>query len=120
MSEQIAWCVELLIQPDQLDSFLELTAEMVEETAKEPGVLTYQRFVSDDGLIVHAVERYESFEAALSHLQTFEEKFARRFTNMVTRQRFIAYGTPNAALKKVLDRFGAVWLKPFGHFAHRP
>ena len=45
MSEQIAWCVELLIQPGQLDSFLELTAEMVEETAKEPGVLTYQRAI---------------------------------------------------------------------------
>jgi len=57
MSEQIAWCVELLIQPGQLDSFLELTAEMVEETAKEPGVLTYQRFFSDYPLIIQAVER---------------------------------------------------------------
>ena len=43
MSKQFAWCAELAIQPGQLHNFMTLTAEMVDETAKEPGVLTYQR-----------------------------------------------------------------------------
>jgi quinol monooxygenase YgiN len=62
MSDQIAWCVELAIPPGGLDNFIELTAQMVDETAKEPGVLAYQRFVSDDGQTVHAVEQYGCFE----------------------------------------------------------
>lgn len=44
VSEHIGWCVELAIQPGQFDSFIELTREMVAETAAEPGVLAYQRF----------------------------------------------------------------------------
>ena len=41
---------------------------MVDETANESGVLTYHRFISDDGMVCHAVERYESCDAALAHL----------------------------------------------------
>ena len=41
MTEQIGWWVELEVQPGRLDSFLVLTAEMVDETAKESGVLSY-------------------------------------------------------------------------------
>jgi quinol monooxygenase YgiN len=113
MSEQVAWCVELAILPGQLDGFLELTAEMVKETAKEPGVLTYQRFVTADAQIVHAVERFESSDAALGHLRTFRDKFGERFSSVVTRRRFTVYGRPSAELKGVLDGFGAVYLQPW-------
>jgi quinol monooxygenase YgiN len=120
MSDQIAWCVELAIQPGQLDSFLKLTAEMVNETAKEPGVLAYQRFVSADGQIVHVVERYESSETALGHLRTFQDKFAARFSSMVTRRRFTVYGRPSAELKSVLDALGAAYFNRLGDLSYWP
>jgi quinol monooxygenase YgiN len=119
MSEQVAWCVELAIMPDQLDSFVKLTAEMVEETANEPGVLTCQRFINNDGAIVHAIERYESSEAAVRHLHNFRQRFAERFSSTVTRRRFTVYGTPSAELKVVLDGFGATYFSPLDDLANR-
>jgi quinol monooxygenase YgiN len=112
MRNEIAWCVELAIRPGQLDNFLQLTAEMVSDTAKEPGTLTYERFATADGNTVHAVERYESSDAALGHLRHFQDKFAERFSNMVTRRRFTVLGTPSQELKAVLDDFGAIYLVP--------
>lgn len=120
MSEQISWWVELAVNPDRLDSFVELTAEMVERTAAETGVLGYQRFVSEDRATVHAVERYETSEAALEHLTRFQEKFAKRFSGLVTRRRFTVYGTPSTARKVVLDTFGAVYLSPLGNLPYWP
>jgi quinol monooxygenase YgiN len=119
MSDQIAWCVELAILPGQHDSFLKLTAEMVNETAKEPGVLSYQRFVTAEQ-IVHAVERYESSVAALEHLRIFRDEFAERFSSMVTRRRFTVYGLPSAELKAVLDGFGAVYFNRLGDLSYWP
>jgi quinol monooxygenase YgiN len=120
VSEQIGWCVELAIQPGQFDSFIELTREMVAETAAEPGVLAYQRFISNDGQIVHAVERYESSDAALGHLRTFQQQFAERFSSMVTRRRFSVYGTPSAELKAMLDGFGAIYFSRLGDLGYCP
>jgi quinol monooxygenase YgiN len=114
VTEQIGWCVELEVRPGRLDSFLALTTEMVDETAKESGVLTYQRFISDDGMVCHALERYESSDAAAHHLQAFRDKFAERFSSMITRKRFTVYGTPDAKLKVMLDAFGANYLRSFG------
>src|SRR5947209_8411666 len=120
MSDQISWCVELTILPGQLDSFLEFTAEMVNDTAKERGVLTHQRFVAADGQTVHVLERYESSDAALRHLRNFRDKFAKGFSSRVTRRRFTVYGMPSAELKAVLDGFGAVYLNPLGDLPYWP
>jgi quinol monooxygenase YgiN len=120
VTEQIGWCVELEVQPGRIDSFVALTAEMVDETAKDPGVLNYQRFISEDGRVCHAVERYESSVVAMRHLQTFRDKFAEQFSSMVTRRRFTVYGSPDAELKTMLDGFGATYLRPFGGLPYWP
>lgn len=93
---------------------------MVEHTAKEQRVLTYLRFVTTDNEIVHVLERYETSEAALEHLRAFQDKFAERFSNMVSRRRFTVYGTPTAELKTVLDGFGATCLSPLGDLSYWP
>ena len=85
LSEQISWCVALVVKPGQLDNFMKLTQAMVASTRNEPGVLSYQRFVGDDNKIVHAQERYVDSGAALMHLQNFAEEFAERFVSMVDR-----------------------------------
>jgi len=53
MSGAIAWQVELVIRPGELDNFRTLTSAMVESTQGERGVLIYERFVSADGKVVY-------------------------------------------------------------------
>jgi quinol monooxygenase YgiN len=95
-----------------------LTGEMVEFTRGERGVLSYQRFVSEDGQSVLAHERYADSAAAVAHLRTFEQKFAARFAGTVDRRRFTVFGTPTDELKRMLDRFGATYLRPLGDFEY--
>ena len=116
MGDEVAWRVELTVRPDQLDSFRALTGEMLEATRREPGVLSYQRFVSEQGDCVHLYERYADSAAALAHLRNFAAKFAARFLTMVERKRFLVFGTPSEELRQQLDQFGAIYLKPLGHF----
>lgn len=118
MSDEISWLVELAVKPGQHNNFRTLTGEMVESTRGEPGVLSYQRFVTEDGETVHAYERYADSTAALAHLRTFEKTFSRRFQSMVDRKRFSVLGMPTDELKAVLDRFGATYQRPFGDFAY--
>jgi quinol monooxygenase YgiN len=118
MGDQVSWWVELAVKPGELDNFRALTGEMVESTRGEPGVLSYERFVSDDGKVVHVYERYADSAAALAHLRAFEKKFGGRFLSMVGRKRFTVFGTPSDELRRVLDGFGATYLEPFGAFAY--
>ena len=113
MNAEISWLVELAVKPGQLDNFRALTGEMVEFSRREPGVLGYDRFVSEDGKLVYACERYADSAAALDHLQTFEKKFSYRLLGMVDRRRFTVFGTPTDELKRRLDRFGATYLRLF-------
>ena len=117
MSDQISWQVVLGVKPDELDNFRTLTAEMVESTRGEPGVLSYERFVSEDGKVVHVYERYVDSAAAVAHLLTFGRKFGGRFVGMVDRRRFTVYGTPSEELKGMLDGFGATYLRLLGGFS---
>jgi (4S)-4-hydroxy-5-phosphonooxypentane-2,3-dione isomerase len=118
MNGQISWHVELAIKPGQLKSFLALTGEMVASARREHGVLSYQRFVSEDGKTIHIYERYADCAAALMHLKTFAKTFAEQFQSMVERKRFVVLGYPTADLKAALDELGAIYFKLFGDFAY--
>jgi quinol monooxygenase YgiN len=117
MGDQISWWVELAVKSGQLDNFEALTGEMVETARRERGVLSYRRFVSEDRKCVFLYERYADSAAALAHLRHFERNFAKRFLEIVDRTRFTVLGNPHDELKALLDRFGAVYLKPFGDLA---
>jgi len=108
---------ELVVKPGQLDNFRAPTAEMVESTRSEPDVLVYERFISDDGKDVHVYERYTDSESAVAHLHAFGEKFGRRFVGMIDRRLLTVYGTPSGELKRMLDAFGATYLRHFGGFS---
>ncbi len=116
MSTEVSWRVELAISEGRLDEFLALTVEMVEFAKTESGVLSYQRFVSQDGQTVHVYERYADSHAALTHLQNFAERFAPRFSSMASRRQFDVYGAPSEELKSVLVGFGAT--RFFGSFGN--
>jgi quinol monooxygenase YgiN len=116
--DPIAWWVELEVEPGQLGRFEALTGEMVEATRREPGVLSYARFVTDDGKFVQVYERYADSAAAVAHLQRFAAEFGARFQGMVKRKRFTVAGIPSNELRRLLDGFGAIYLKPLGPFAY--
>ena len=118
MGDQVSWWVELAVRPGQLDNFRVLTGEMVESTLGEVGVLSYQRFVSEDGKVVHVYERYADSASALAHLRTFANKFSGTFLSMVERTRFTVFGTPSDELRRVLDGLGATYMRSFGDFAY--
>ena len=118
MNEEIAWRVILSVKPGQLDAFRMLTAEMVEVAQSERGVLSYERFVTEDGKFVHIYERYADRGAALAHLRMFKRRFAVRFSSMVEREQFIVFGHASGPLKQLLDSFGAIYLKLFGNFRY--
>jgi quinol monooxygenase YgiN len=118
VSEEVSWCVELKIRPGRLEQFHELTGIMVETTRAEPGVLNYQRFVSEDETHVHVFECYESSAAAVAHLRIFADQFGATYSTLVERTKFTVYGNPSDELRALLDQFGAVYMKPFGGFAY--
>ncbi len=113
MGCEVSWQVELAIKPGELDNFRKLTSEMVEFTKDEPGVLIYERFVSNDGKVVYIYERYADSDAAVAHLQTFGKQYGERFVSMVERKQFTVFGLPSNELKGILDKLGAIYLDPF-------
>lgn len=117
MSNQISWHVELAVEPSRFDRFQDLTAEMVESTRNEAGVLCFERYVSDDRRVVHIYERYVDSAAAVEHLQRFRQKFAERFAAMVERKQFSVFGSPSQELKEHLDRYGATYFDPLDGFS---
>jgi quinol monooxygenase YgiN len=117
MGSEIAWQVELAVTPGELDNFRALTREMVEFTKAEPGVLIYERFISSDGQFVHVYERFVDSDAAVEHLHAFGTLYGDRFVKMVERRRFTVFGMPSDELRKILDTFGALYLKRFDGFS---
>jgi quinol monooxygenase YgiN len=118
MGDRISWWGELAVKPGQLDNFQALTEEMVETTRRERGVLSYQRFVSDDCKLIHVYEQYADSAAAVAHLRQFDKNFAGRFREMVDRTRLTVFGNPSDELKVLLNGFGATYLKPFGEISY--
>jgi quinol monooxygenase YgiN len=119
MSDEVSWWVEIAVKAGQHDEFLALTGEMVIVTKAESGVLSYQRFMNEDGTVIHVHERYANSDAALAHLHTFSEKFAARFSSMVSRTRFTVYGNVSEELRSVLNGFGATsYFQRFGDFEY--
>jgi len=115
---QVSWWVELVVRSGCLDEFETLTGEMVASTQAESGVLAYQRFISDDRRTVHVHERYENSEAAVAHLVKFARMFGERYGSLVQRKRFVVFGEPSDALRTLLDRYGAIYHRPFGPFQY--
>ena len=117
MGDQVSWVLEVAVKPGQLETFRSLMEEMVASTRGEPGTLIYEWYVSDDGRVVHLIERYADSAATVAHVATFGEKFAGRFLAAVDPTRFTVMGSPNDEAQAALIGFGPAYLQPFGGFA---
>ncbi len=117
MSTEVSWLLESRIESGQLEPLKTLIGEMSDRAeANEPGTLTYLWSISDDGSTGHLYERYESSEAALTHLASFNANFAERFLKLATPTRMAIYGAPSDALKQEMAGMTPVYFQKAGGF----
>jgi quinol monooxygenase YgiN len=108
MSDVIEWVLELRVQEGQGDKVRPLLEEMVAATERdEPGALTYEYYMPEEGGTCTVLERYADSAAAMTHLGNFGAHFADRFLACFAPERFTVYGPADAALREALAGFGA-------------
>jgi quinol monooxygenase YgiN len=117
MGSAVHWVLEVSIKDGEFDNFKSVMHDLVESSRAEPGTTHYEWFVSADQKICHVYERYVDSAGAMAHVATFGEKFAPRLLAAVDPTRFVVYGSPDDAVRGVLDGFGAVYMGQIGGFA---
>ncbi len=116
MSEQISWIAELSINAGEIKNLRILMQEMVEDTAKEPGAIVSQWFISEDEGICHIYECYKNSDATASHIMDFKRNYAARIMALGKTIRLVVYGKPDSAVQEDLNEYNAVYMAPMGGF----
>jgi quinol monooxygenase YgiN len=116
MRDEIYWVVTCGVHPGKLEDFKAVVKPLVAATKAEPGSLTYDYSVSEDGTLVHILESYRDSQAVVDHVTKTFSQFADGFTACVSVDGFIVYGWPDEAAKEILDGFGSVYMQPFEGF----
>ena len=118
-ADEVAWLLELAVNPGAGDALQGLMEEMVASTHGEPGALSYGWFRSDDGGVVALYERYADSAAVVMHLTSFGENFAQRFLGAMTPTRLTVFGIPSDEAKQALSALNPTYLGFFGGFTSR-
>jgi quinol monooxygenase YgiN len=116
MDKEVFWLFTLAVNPGKFSEFKDLVAQIVAKTRDEPGTLAYQYAVSDDLQTVHIYERYRDSAAFVVHVEQNFAGFAERFLALVSVSSLVVYGTPDAAARRALDGFNAVYMNLFDGF----
>ena len=112
------WTFGVAVKDGKLDELKGLIQEMSDASqANEPGTLIYEWTISDDKKTAEVHERYANSDAALRHLASSNENFANRLMALVKPTGIMVYGSPSAALKKVLEGANPVYMEVIGGFA---
>ena len=118
-ANEVAWLLELAVNPGQLETVRALMGEMVASTRAEPGALAYAWFVGGDAGTMALYERYADSAAVVAHLATFGERFAQRFLAAMTPTRLTVLGAPTDAAQQALGGLNPTYLGFFGGFTAR-
>jgi quinol monooxygenase YgiN len=119
MGTDVAWLLELAINPGELQTVRPLMTEMVDSARAEAGTLSYAWYISDDASAVALYERFVDDAAALAHLTTVGETFAQRFLGAMTPTRCTVCGAPSDEVRQALAIFSPTYLAAFGGFPAR-
>ena len=113
----VAWIFELSVKEENDTTLRALMTEMVDATrAGEPGTLHYEWYLSEDGRRLHVYERYADAAAALAHLGTFRERYMTRFFTVLSPERMVVYGSPDAAVRGALAQLAPPVMSQVGGF----
>ena len=115
MFNHIGWIVEAKIADGKRDAFKAIVEEIVAETRREEGTLTYQYFVSDDGDVL-VVERFADVASAHIHIDNWEA-FAERWLAAAPAMRMVHLGSLPDELRERHAALAPKHLKPFDGFA---
>ena len=116
---EVAWLLELAVNPGQFDAMRTLMEEMVTSTRAESGTLGYAWFVGEENRTVALYERYADSAGVLAHLATFGERFAPRFLAAMAPTRFAVFGDPSEEARQALAGFNPTYLGFLGGFTGR-
>jgi quinol monooxygenase YgiN len=116
---EVAWLLELVVNPNQFDAVWALMEEMVASTRDEPGALGYAWFVGEENRTVALYERYADSAAVLAHLATFGERFAPRFFAAMAPSRLTVFGDPSEEARQALAGLNPTYLGFLGGFTAR-
>lgn len=99
----VSWMFELAVNEGRAGDLRALMTEMAQATEQnEPRTLEYEWYLDEDGRRLHLWERYVDAEAALLHLRTFEQRFARRFFDVLRPERITLYGDEVEAIRAAM------------------
>jgi quinol monooxygenase YgiN len=102
-ASHVSWMFELAVREGREGDLRPLMAEMAQATERnEAHTLEYEWYLSEDGRRLHLWERYVDEAAALAHLRTFEERFAKRFFAILKPERITLYGASVEAVRSAM------------------
>lgn len=117
MGSAVHWLLKVSTKAGEFDNFKTVMHEMVESSHAEPSATDYEWFVSADQRTCHVYEHYVDLAGAMAHVTTFDEKVSPRLLAVVDPTRFVAYGSPDGAVRGALDGFGAAYTGQISGFA---
>jgi quinol monooxygenase YgiN len=107
-SQRVHFVVELDIHQGKFDDFAATVRAMAAGTAKEPGALEYEFFLSKDNSRCRLVEIYADADAVQAHLASaVVHELVPKLLQLATLTRFEVYGVPDEAAVARLTLIGA-------------
>ena len=116
---EVAWLLELAVNPGQFDAVWALMEEMVASARAEPGALGYAWFVGEENRTVALYERYADSDAVVAHMATFGERFAPRFLAAMAPTRLTVFGDPSEEARQTVAGLNPTYLGFLGGFTGR-
>jgi quinol monooxygenase YgiN len=107
-SQQEHFLIDLAIREGKFEDFVTTVRLMTAGTAKEPGALGYEWFLSNVRSSCRLLETYASAEAVQAHLAgPVVRELVPKLLAFATISRFGVYGDPDTQSAAALSSFGA-------------
>ncbi|WP_265459496.1 antibiotic biosynthesis monooxygenase [Enterococcus sp. HY326] len=115
MKDQVLYVIDFAVAAEKEAAMSQLIEALVASTAKETGVLNYHW--ARNANVYTSLEHFESSQAAYDHLINFAKNFAEDYLSLGQVLSTKVYGNPDAAVKEILDGFGAVYEETVASYA---
>jgi len=107
-SHKVHFVIDLTILEGKFEDFAATVKLMTDDTAKEPGALEYEWFLSKDRSRCRLLETYANEDAVQKHLAgAVVQKLVPKLLTFATISRFEVYGIPDAQSAAALTSLGA-------------
>ena len=117
-SNKVHFVIDLAIHEGKFGDFAATLKLMTDGTAREPGALVYEWYLSDDHSHCRLLETYANVDAMKQHLAgPVVQELVPKLLMFSTIKRFEVYGTPDAQSAAALTSMGA---QIFGHWHGLP